>query len=417
MTEPLARGLAVAAGCALILAGAPARADAIAPDSVPGLVAWYNTESLHRHSRNRDVIDRWTDSSTQRRHLTAEWENIPPIFSTLQLNGKPVVRISRANYFDVAQPIVLDDHTIFLVYASELTRRALFRSDSDPKHGLILGHEGRLHLYQNGKEGLFNYNDSTPLDMDYSITVLGREAGSLRAFVNGVDISSGIELPTKIRVGRFFQLEHTTHVSSDGEGLQIAQMIFYDRYLADDEREGVTRYLADLYGFDVASENAVVRKVVTQEGEIAVDEGAVLVRLGTGTDINVNDDLVAIGWDVAEKVEAPFRFDPEGANTELHCTRDGTRVRMTVSIPLSTDIAEARVRALLLKNAEHYHPEEATTDTFGVGSSSRHAVLRLQTVVDLDAGDFVEVIATRAGAPGHVQIEPGGGELVVERIR
>jgi hypothetical protein len=416
MMEPLARGLSIVAGCALILAGAPARADAIAPDSLSGLVAWYNTDSLHRHSRHRDTIDRWTDSSTKRRHLTAEWENIPPIFNTLQLNGKPVVRISRATHFDVAQPIVLDDHTIFLVYASEHTRRALFQNDSDPKHGLILGHEGRLHLYQNGKAGLFNYNDSTPLDLDYSITVLGREAGSLRAFVNGIDISSRIELPTQIRVGRFFHLEHTTHVTSDGEGLQIAQMIFYDRYLADDEREGVTRYLADLYGFDVGTESAVVRKVVTQEGEIAVDEAAVLVRLGTGTDINVNDDLVAVGWDVADKVEAPFRFDPEGANTELHCTRDGTRVRLTVALPLSTEIAEARVRALLLKNAEHYHPEEATTDTFGGGSSGNQAVLGFQTVVDLDAGDFVEVIATRAGAPGQVRIEPGEARLVVERV-
>jgi hypothetical protein len=416
MAEPLARGWSVVAGCALILAGASARADAIAPDAVPGLVAWYNTDSLHRHSRHRDVIDRWTDSSTNRRNLTAEWENIPPIFNTLQINGKPTVRISRATHFDVAPPIELDDHTIFLVYASEFTRRALFQNDTDPKHGLLLGHEGRLHLYQNGKAGLFNYNESTPLDLDYGITVLGRKAGSLRAFVNGADISSGIELGTKIRVGRFFQLEHTTHVTSDGEGLQIAQMIFYNRYLADDEREGVTRYLADLYGFDVGTESAVVRKVVTHEGELSVDEAAVLVRLGTGTDINVNDDLVAIGWDVADKVEAPFRFDPESANTELHCTRDGVRVRLTVSIPLSTDVAEARVRGLLLKNAEHYHPEEAITDTFVDGSSGKQAVLRFQTTLNLDAGDFVELILTRAGAPGQVRIVPGEARFIVERI-
>jgi hypothetical protein len=411
------RGLSAVAGSVLILAGGPACADATAPAAVPGLVAWYDADSLHRHSRHRDIVDRWTDSSNDRRHLTAEWENIPPAFHTLQLNGKPAVKIARANHFDVAKPLELDDHTIFLVYASDHPKRALFQSDTDARHGVILGHESRLHLYQNGKEGHFPYNEPRPLDLDFSITVLGREAGTLRAFVNGVDISSRAELATKIRVGRFFLLRHTARVESDGEGLQIAQMIFYDRYLTDGEREGVTRHLADHYGIDVGADEAVVRKVVTHEGALPVDEAAVLVRLGTGTDVNVNDELVAIGWDAADKVEAPFRFDPEGANTELHCTQDGTRVRLTVSLPLSTDIAGARVRALLLKNAEDYHPEETTTDAFVSGDFGKHAVLRFQTVVDLDAGDFVEVIATRAGAPGHVRIEPGESLFIVERIK
>jgi len=403
------------AGCGLMLAAAVARADV--PKTVPGLVAWYDADALHRHSRHRDVVDRWTDSSSSRHHLTGAWENIPPSFHTLQLNGKPAVQIARANHFDVERPFELEDHTIFLVYAADHTKRALFRSDSDAQHGVLLGHEGRMHLFQNGKEGHFRYNEPIELDLDYSITVLGRKAGSLRAFVNGVDISSGVEVAAKIRVGRFFHLQHTLHVASDGEGLHIAEMIFYDRYLTDAEREEVTWYLAEQYGFDVGTDEADVRKVVTHEGEIAIDESAVLVRLGTGTDVNVNDELVAIGWDVADQVDAPFRFDPEGASTELHCTRDGMRVRLTVSIPLSTNVAEARVRALLLKNAEHYHPEEATTDTFVDGSSGKHAVLRFQTVLDLDAGDFVELIATRAGAPGHVRIVPGEAQLVVERIK
>jgi hypothetical protein len=415
MAGPLTRGLSAVAGCGLILAAAVARADV--PATVPGLVAWYDADALHRHSRHRDVVDRWTDSSTDRRHLTGAWENIPPSFHTLQLNGKPAVQIARANHFDVEKPFELEDHTIFLVYAADHTKRALFRSDSDAHHGVLLGHEGRMHLFQNGKEGHFRYNEPIELDLDYSITVLGRKAGSLRAFVNGVDISSGVDVAAKIRVGRFFHLQHTAHVASDGEGLHIAEMIFYDRYLTDAEREDVTRYLAEQYGFDVGAEAADVRKVVTHEGEIAIDESAVLVRLGTGTDVNVNDELVAIGWDVADRVDAPFRFDPEGAKTELHCTRDGTRVRLTVSLPLGTDIADARVRALILKNAEVYHPEEAVTEAFVDGGSGRHAVLRLQTVVDLDAGDFVEVIATRAGAPGLVRIDSGAALFVIERIK
>jgi len=44
-------------------------------------------------------------------------------------------------------------------------------------------------------------------------------------------------------------------------------------------------------------------------------------------------------------------------------------------------------------------------------------VLRLQTVVELDAGDFMEVIATRAGAPGLVRIDSGEALFVIERIK
>jgi hypothetical protein len=411
----LGRCPSAVACCTLILAVAPAVSDTTVPGEVPGLVAWYEVHSLHRHKRDGDTVDRWTDSSRRGHDLDATSDGAPPRFRTLQLNGKPVVAIGRADHFDVASPFELEDHTIFLVYGTDNTRRAFFRSDSDASHGVILGQDGRSHQYQNGKEGLFPYNRPMPLDQDNSITVLGRESGVLRAFVNGVDISSDAELTKTIRVGRFFHLEHTTFVGSDGEGLRIAEMIFYDRFLTDAERAGITRYLSEEYG--IALESGVVARTVAQTGDdVAIDEAAVLVRLGIDTEINVNDDLVAIGWNIADKVAPPFRFDTEDTNTELHCARDGTRVRVTLTLPLRSDVVEARVRALLLKNGRDYHPKEAVNGPFEGPGPDRKATIRFQTVMTLDAGDFVEAVTSRAGPSGQVRLEPGGALFIVERI-
>jgi hypothetical protein len=397
-----------------ILAVAPAVSDITPPRDVSGLVAWYEVDSLHRHKRDGGSVDRWADSSRHGHDLTAVWDGAPPEFKTLQLNDRPVVAIRQGNHFDVANPFELEDHTVFLVYGTDHTKRALFRSDSDAKQGVILGEEGHSHQYQNGNAGRFPYNRAMPLDQDYSITGLGREAGVLRAFINGADISSGTELTQTIRVGRFFQLEHTTFVGSDGEGLRIAEMIFYDRFLTDAERDGVTGYLSDKYG--IAVDNGVVARQVVEAEHVAIDESAVLVRLGTRAEINVNDDVVAIAWDVADAVASPFHFDPESENTELHCTQDGTRVRVTLTLPLVSDVGAARIRALLLKNGQDYHPEEAVSGPFKGSAAGRRTTIRFQTVVTFDAGDFVEVVTSRDGPPGDVRLEPEGALLIVERI-
>jgi hypothetical protein len=397
----------------LILAGLQATADTHAPAKTSGLVAWYRIDSLHKHKRGGDPVERWKDSSRRGHDLKLGGENKPPEFVIQQVNEKPVVSIRAENWFDVSAPFELEDHTIFLVYATENNNLALFRSDTHPHHGVILGQDGESHFYQNGKQGLFRYNHATPLGRDFSITVLGREAGLLRAFVNGVDISSGAAFPTKIRVGRLFQLKHTTFVGSDGQGLRFAEMIFYDRFLTDAERSGITEHLSEKYAIAIESD-VIERSLVEIEGDVEVDEEAVLVRLGTSAAPDLNVELAAVGWDSPVTVDAPFRFDPEEADTELHCTRDNTRVRLTLTLPLRSEVSGAQVQALILKNAEQYLPQVAVSGPFeGPDPSS---TLRFRATLSLNAGDFFEVVTSRVGAAGPVLLDPAGAVLIVERI-
>jgi hypothetical protein len=397
----------------VVTAGGPTPADveALAPDDVPGLVAWYNVESVHRRSRDGDTVRRWKDSSGHGHDLVATPEGRPAVFHTRVLDGKPVISIPKANRFDVTEPFELDDHTIVIVFAGKLTRRAFFSSDTDPKQGIVLRDKGSIHFFQNGTAGGFPYNRVTTSGTGFTTTVLGREAGTLHAFINGTDLSSGLAVDTAFRVGRLFQIEHTTFVGSDGESLRIAEMLFYDRYLDEQERQGVTRHLGEKFGLPVSL--AASKK---ESEPSIVDDEAVRVRVSTRTRINVNDETVAIPWDVAGRTARGFHFDVESGKTRLVCTEDGTRVRVTVTLPLLTRVADASLRLLILVNGESYHPVEALSPPFAGPREDKFAMARLQTELSLDAGDFIEIITSQVGTAGNVRIPAAEALLVVERI-
>ena len=95
--------------------------------------------------------------------------------------------------------------------------------------------------------------------------VLGREAGLLREFVNGVDVSAGNEVEGSLRVGKFFHLSFSRYAQADGDSLAIAEMIFYNRYLNDDERAQLTRLLADARR--EGSEEAVAEALISREAK------------------------------------------------------------------------------------------------------------------------------------------------------
>ena len=51
-------------------------------------------------------------------------------------------------------------------------------------------------------------------------------------------------------------MKRTQFVGIDGDGLKVTEMVFYDRYLSDFERDAVTRYLAQEYGIELQAEPA-----------------------------------------------------------------------------------------------------------------------------------------------------------------
>ena len=216
-------------------------------------------------------------------------------------HGKPVVQIRKANSYSVAAPFDLGDHTIFLVYSALCERCALFQSNEEREKtsGLALREKGSQDQYLH-RQSVVNYNTGIDLGSDFSITMLGRDAGFLRSAVNGTDLSTMAYHDEPMRVGRFFRLSRSASSSSDGSGLRIAEMIFYGRFLGDQERESVTQYLSRKYGIELTGDPSSAPPRPPRES-------AVGARLSTRTTLNMNDpEALAIAWQVQEKLQLPF---------------------------------------------------------------------------------------------------------------
>ena len=395
--------------CVVVAIQATGLAAQSRPDEVAGLAAWYTVDSLHRELRDEEPVKIWKDSSGNGHDLTDDANGLPAVFRTVSLNGKPLVQVGRLNSYSVADPFELNDHTIFLVYSIGMPPSALFRSDTDEKAGLILNQDGTRNLYQSGKNNrLTGYNRATDLPAGFHVSVLARESGALRSFVNGRDLSSDSGLDEPIRVGKFFQLQRTRFVGIDGDGLKLAEMVFYERYLSEVERDAVTRYLIEEYGIESREEPPEPHTPPVPDPE------TVQTWLSTGSTVNLNQATVALEWDQSVKIDPPFRLAPESGKSQLYCTDRRARVRLFVRLPMTTAEAEARIRVLILKNGQEYHPVDRTSEPFEGPPGALTATVQFATTVTMKAGDYIEVVAVRDGADGQVTLIPGQAILTAE---
>jgi hypothetical protein len=337
------------------------------------------------------------------------------VCEAVQLNDHPVVRIGKANSHSVTEPFELGDHTVFLVFRTELTGRALFGSDTNEFTGLELRADGlhdRLH-YASGQ--MAGYGSIETPSRKWNLTVLGREAGQMHAWMDGVDRSSGVEFGDTIRVGRFFRFSYTRFAKSDGEGLRVAEMLFYRRFLPDAERAQVTRYLAGKYGLAVEGAETPAETVA---GTVAPSPGppaAVgLAQLSTTARLNVNEAMAAIPWDRQDELDSPFEHDAEKQPTRLVCTREATRVRLHVSLPLESAVAGVNVRVLFRVNGAQFLRGEGSSGAFGGPEGAGRSSAWAEVIATLNAGDYVEVVTLPIGAAGQVTLSPDAAAFIAE---
>ncbi len=402
------RGRRLLAWTLLVISAATVTSAASPIEETPGVVAWYSIDSLHQKMRNGEAVATWNDSSGNGHHLTSDETGTQAVFEVLQIAGKPALRVGRANTYSVADPFILENHTIFLVYAASATTCALFQSNigSQGGYGVILRDDGKHDYYKHGQQSA-SYNRDIQLGGNFSLTMLGREAGIMRSTVNGADLSSNAVFEPKIRVGRFFRVDLSTAVRSEGLGLRISEVIFFDRYLTDDERERITEHLAHKYEIVLARRTKMEPRPPKAE--------RVRASLSTATSLNINDPTgMLISWSIQQKLEEPFTHDIEGENTRLVATRDGSRVRLFISLPLLTSVPDTAVRFFVLKNGDEYLPE--TGESGRLSGAGKAEVVRIvfEANLELDAGDYIEIVAQSDGVEGDVKLEPSSARLVAE---
>ncbi len=388
---------------------------AAGPDSIAGLEAWYSADSLQNSLSRDDPVSTWVDLSDKGHDLICDRKGLPALFTPQQVNGLPAVQVRKAESYTVTAPFELGEHTIFLVYRADAPGRVLFRSNTDKLLGVILRGEGRTDQLQTSSPvQTTNYGTTTLPRGKFGITVLGREAGSLKAFINGTDVSVGAEYPGVMAVGKFFHLDHSQYAKSDGDGLRIAEMIFYNRYLTGGEREVVTRYLSDKYAIDVERHEETAVTAAAESGAVMEFLGVGIAQLSTNSKADINGGMTVIEWDLQDVLDPPFQHDTASANSRLVCGQDGMRVRLYVSLPLSSSVPGANIRVLFRMNGSAYMRGEGRSGPFGGAGAEGKRTVRAEVITSMNRGDYIEVVALREGAEGPVTIDPSSAVFIAE---
>ena len=405
-----ARGptLQVVAIAAWACVASAARAEV--PAELPGLVAWYRADSLGSMTHG-EAIPAWRDSSAGGHDLTHDDNGPAAVYRADQAGGHSAVRVNAGSY-SVTNPFELGSHTVFLVYTANAPERALFRSEANPRLGVLLRHDGDIDLIVNGgmAQGEFApYGVARASTAPWTLAVIGRDSGVMHGEVDGSASTSEIRFDTIVRVGTMFDLDVTTFVGRDGEGLKIAEMIFYDRWLADDERARVRGYLGARYALDVGT-----APVVTPAPEPVALERHGLALLSTTTTADLNGPGVAIPWTEHDELDPPFAHDAEQAPTRLVCTRDGTVVRLFAQLPVDSVSPGVNVRALFRVNGGRFLRGEGRSGPFGGEGAQESTSIAIDVVTTLNAGDWVEVVTLKAGAAGTVRLAAGAALFLAE---
>ena len=405
-------------GFLLILAAAAwvpvAAKDAFFPDELDGLEGWYEADALRILLSDGNLVANWPDSSGNGHHLVFDGEGKASVYREKVINDLPAVEVRKGNRYAVTEPFDLQEHTIFLVHRSSFSKRVLFRSDRNAGRGLVLHVQGRQHAFRNGEVGSEQaaYTNEAPHGREFGITVLGRQAGVFRAFVDGGDISSGRRFTDRLRVASFFDLYYSKHVSGDGQGLWIAEMLFYDRFLAEAERQAVETYLSEKYDLRLTRRSLPLKERL--DGLLPAEEATVAwLTGGKAEDVN-REEGQRVVWDKAKWLGDTFRRDTEKHGSRLYCTKDGQRVRLYVVLGLQATRPGVAIRMLFLKNGETYLADETTSAPFTGEGDELESVVELESTVFLDADDYVEVLTFRDGDDGPVSLLPGAAVWVAE---
>jgi hypothetical protein len=232
-----------------------------------GLVAWYQVDLVPREVRRRPAPTTWKDLSGNRHHLKDDENGESTVFYSEQVGKNPAALIRNAKSYTSMTPFEFLDHTIFLVYRTDVEPCSLLRDDSENEvdSGIVLRGDGKRDFLDQGNG--IAYNTEASLGNEFSITVLGRKSGVLRSFINGVDLSSHASWTEPIRVGKLFGFSDPESEEDEEKGLWIAEMIFFERFLTGTERETVTQYLAEKYKIEVTAEPEIEQSEVAAEAQ------------------------------------------------------------------------------------------------------------------------------------------------------
>ena len=384
------------------------------PNEFEGLEAWYRVEFSEADLGGKGSVDLWPDLSGKGHDLTRDDGGKAGTLRNEELNGYPVVDIDGGN-FRVKAPFELKDHTIFIVARAKYGDQALFRGNDSWATGVVLYQDGRRHVIRTGGVGTASppYSEIVGRKSDFMLTVLGRKEKVLRSWVDGADLSSWVRTDEPLEVGALFHIEMSQFVDRNGKGLEVAELLIYNRYLDDEERHAVSAHLTSKYGLRLR--DSVALTLADRIQRTADDKSVKLSWLRPQDTGNLNDAVGhRIVWGGDSKKRAPFRHEAGEKGSRIYCTADGTNAYLYLALPLEPEGDGMRLRALVLLNGSEYLEGDAETAVLGGTGPLEFDTLELESEVTLNSGDYIEIIVFQDAGPGTVKIGADPAGLILE---
>lgn len=225
--------------------------DTNAPASVGGLAAWYQADTL-----SAGAVATWPDVSGNSRDATQGTAGNRPVATATVLNGKTVVRFTKASAHYLQSPTftaLAQPNTIFVVakFSSSTVQNEVL-VDGESQRTILYAQQGSINNLKTLRLQAGSVFDAIATDTSWHIFEASANGNASEIQLDGGPIYGGRTLTAtgmdRVNIG--VAAGPTTSFCLDGD---IAEIIVFDKGLSRSERARVRRYLAHKWGFPTVS--------------------------------------------------------------------------------------------------------------------------------------------------------------------
>jgi len=243
------------------------------PGQIDSLLLWLDaSDSSSVEADDNALFDKWKDKSGKGCHATADGADRGPELVPDVLGGHSVARFSGSQCLQIESKSTLfkmgAEYTfIFVARGQDGT---LLSKGSGDSAGSIAMRDGVASLRSDGK----NLNADGDNGKDFRVRAVVADEDSLRWHVDGQPNEThstaehSIQSTSRVRIGAFQKRGKGLHEFFDGE---LAELLVYNRTLADDERLTVEAYLREKWLSDGTPPLSMAKAETSPPEEVSDD--------------------------------------------------------------------------------------------------------------------------------------------------